>query len=61
MPRREEDKEGILQSCNKPLARKLKYVRNVREVISGSASVAILCTEKIAKIRIPFRRHSHMS
>ena len=36
-------------NCNGPLARKLKYVRNVGDVTSGGASATILCTEKIGE------------
>ena len=61
MPRSEEDKAGTLQSCNEPLPRKLKYVRNVGDIISGGASAAILCTEKIAEISIPFVRQLRVS
>ena len=37
---------------NGPLARKLKYVRNVGDVTSGGASATILCTEKIGETAV---------
>ena len=38
--------------ANGPLARKLKYVRNVGDVTSGGASATILCTEKIGETAV---------
>ena len=39
---------------NRPLACKLKYVRNVGDVTSGGASATIVCTEKIGETGVLF-------
>ena len=39
---------------NGPLARKLKYVRNVGAITSGGTSATILCTEKIGEAGVLF-------
>jgi len=44
----------VLMAANGPLARKLKYVRNVGDVTSGGASATILCTEKIGETGVLF-------
>ena len=54
--------QGKVNHCwgNGPLARKLKYVRNVGDVTPGGTSATILCTEKIRETGVLFVGCSHV-